>query len=311
MSMKKYLLVFFKGMLMGVADLVPGISGGTIALITGIYKDLIIALNNINLKNTILLFSTISILIKRPSHFFNNKKWKDLQNLKLRFIIFLAFGIITSILFFSKIILFLLDNFDKQLSSFFFGLILCSIVVLFKRIKKFNLIDIIILIISCFIINQITHFDFFKQEISLVYIFICGFICSSAMILPGISGSYILLILGAYHFILEKLNSLFDFNDDSYLFILFFICGALIGIIIFSRIIRYLLLRNEKRTMIVLIGFIFGTITNVLPVDLNENNVFISTYNFFYYDLQTLLFALSGFLLIFILNIISNKNETF
>ena len=207
-STNRYLFLTLKGMLMGIADLVPGISGGTIALITGVYKDLITAISNINIK------------------IFKESFSKKFKPNKFDVLFFLGFGIILSISIFSRLILFLLENYENQISSFFFGLIVCSIYILLKKNRNLKFIDVILMIITAVIINQIIENVTVNQQINYFYIFLCGFICSSAMILPGISGSYILLILGAYQFILEKLNSIFVTGSDSYIYVLNFIIGA-------------------------------------------------------------------------------------
>lgn len=270
---------------MGIADLVPGISGGTIALITGIYKDLITALNNLTFKNI-------------KFNFLRNSK----KN-KFDVLAFLAVGISFSILLFSSIILFLLDNYINEVSSFFFGLIISSVFILLNKIKGIKISDILILILSALIISQVLKLNSINQEITFAYIFICGFICSCAMILPGISGSYILLILGAYHFILKKLNTLFD--SDSYLYISSFIFGGAVGIITFSRIIKWLFKSYEKRTMIVMIGFIIGSVSKIIPNKNNQENIFLITYDFFSTSYSLFFFSLIGFLVIILLNKIS------
>ena len=284
-SIKNYLIIIVKGMLMGIADLVPGISGGTIALITGIYKDLITALNNLTFKNI-------------KFNFLKNSK----KN-KFDILAFLAVGISLSILLFSNIILFLLDNYINEVSSFFFGLIISSVFILLNKIKGIKISDILILVLSALIISQVLKLNSINQEITFAYIFICGFICSCAMILPGISGSYILLILGAYHFILKKLNTLFD--SDSYLYISSFIFGGAVGIITFSRIIKWLFKSYEKRTMIVIIGFIIGSVSKIIPNKNNQENIFLITYDFFSTSYSLFFFSLIGFLVIILLNKIS------
>ena len=284
-SIKNYLIIIVKGMLMGIADLVPGISGGTIALITGIYKDLITALNNLTFKNI-------------KFNFLKNSK----KN-KFDILAFLAVGISLSILLFSNIILFLLDNYINEVSSFFFGLIISSVFILLNKIKGIKISDILILVLSALIISQVLKLNSINQEITFAYIFICGFICSCAMILPGISGSYILLILGAYHFILKKLNTLFD--SDSYLYISSFIFGGAVGIITFSRIIKWLFKSYEKRTMVVMIGFIIGSVSKIIPNKNNQENIFLITYDFFSTSYSLFLFSLIGFLVIILLNKIS------
>lgn len=284
-SIKNYLIIIVKGMLMGIADLVPGISGGTIALITGIYKDLITALNNLTFKNI-------------KFNFLKNSK----KN-KFDILAFLAVGISVSILLFSNIILFLLDNYINEVSSFFFGLIISSVFILLNKIKGIKISDILILVLSALIISQVLKLNSINQEITFAYIFICGFICSCAMILPGISGSYILLILGAYHFILKKLNTLFD--SDSYLYISSFIFGGAVGIITFSRIIKWLFKSYEKRTMVVMIGFIIGSVSKIIPNKNNQENIFLITYDFFSTSYSLFFFSLIGFLVIILLNKIS------
>ena len=284
-SVKNYLIIIVKGMLMGIADLVPGISGGTIALITGIYKDLITALNNLTFKNI-------------KFNFLRNSK----KN-KFDVLAFLAVGISFSIILFSNIILFLLDNYINEVSSFFFGLIISSVFILLNKIKGIKISDILILVLSALIISQVLKLNSINQEITFAYIFICGFICSCAMILPGISGSYILLILGAYHFILKKLNTLFD--SDSYLYISSFIFGGAVGIITFSRIIKWLFKSYEKRTMIVMIGFIIGSVSKIIPNKNNQENIFLITYDFFSTSYSLFFFSLIGFLVIILLNKIS------
>ena len=284
-SIKNYLIIIVKGMLMGIADLIPGISGGTIALITGIYKDLITALNNLTFKNI-------------KFNFLKNSK----KN-KFDILAFLAVGISLSILLFSNIILFLLDNYINEVSSFFFGLIISSVFILLNKIKGIKISDILILVLSALIISQVLKLNSINQEITFAYIFICGFICSCAMILPGISGSYILLILGVYHFILKKLNTLFD--SDSYLYISSFIFGGAVGIITFSRIIKWLFKSYEKRTMVVMIGFIIGSVSKIIPNKNNQENIFLITYDFFSTSYSLFFFSLIGFLVIILLNKIS------
>ena len=276
---------------MGIADLIPGVSGGTIALITGVYRDLITALNNINFKNIF------------------NDLFKNFKFHKFDFLSVLILGIGLSIILFSNLILFLLENYNNQISSFFFGLIICSIYVLLKKIKHLKIYDIILLLFSGFIVYQLLKLNSYEQEINLTYIFICGFLCSSAMILPGISGSYILLILGAYKFLLEKLNTVFVVNSDSYLYLITFVSGAIFGVLTFSRFIKWLFKSFEDKTLIVLIGFILGSVANIIPSNETNDEVFINFYKFFTNDTSLIFWSLFGFLAIIIINTIGKKNE--
>ena len=285
-----YPIILLKGMLMGIADLIPGVSGGTIALITGVYKDLISALNNISLKN---IFKDLL---------------KNFKSNKFDFLSVLGLGITLSIILFSKLILFLLENYNNQISSFFFGLIICSVYVLLKKVKPIKILDIILLLFSSFIIYQLLKINAFEKEIDITYIFMCGFLCSSAMILPGISGSYILLILGAYQFMLKKLNTVFLNDSDSHLYIIAFVLGAISGVLIFSRVIKWLFKNFENKTLIVMIGFILGSVTKIIPYN-NKDQEIIGVYDFFISDMSLIFWAFLGFSVIIILNSISKKNE--
>ena len=244
---------------MGISDLIPGISGGTIALITGVYDDFISSLNNLKIKN-------IRSIIK--SDFF--LKFKEF---KFDFLIFLALGIISSILIFSKIISNLLINYPQEISSFFFGLILASIPFILKGIKVFSFNYLPFLIGSILLTSYLLGLNNVNGEISFIYIFICGFFCSCAMILPGISGAYILLIFSSYDFILEKLNIfLTDFNFNNFIWIGVFILGILTGILTFSRFVKYLLHKHKNKTIVSLSGLIIGSLPILIPFEITELN---------------------------------------
>ena len=259
MNKINYLIIYLKGMAMGISDLIPGISGGTIALITGIYDDFISSLNNLKIKN-------IRSIIK--SDFF--LKFKEF---KFDFLIFLALGIISSILIFSKIISNLLINYPQEISSFFFGLILASIPFILKGIKVFSFNYLPFLIGSILLTSYLLGLNNVNGEISFIYIFICGFFCSCAMILPGISGAYILLIFSSYDFILEKLNIfLTDFNFNDFIWIGVFILGILTGILTFSRFVKYLLHKHKNKTIVSLSGLIIGSLPILIPFEITELN---------------------------------------
>ena len=244
---------------MGISDLIPGISGGTIALITGVYNDFITSLNNLNIKNIKSIFNS-DIIFQIKKH-------------KFDFLIFLALGIISSILIFSKIISNLLVNYPQEINSFFFGLILASIPFILKGTKIFTLNNLAFLIGSILITSYLLGLNNINGEISLIYIFICGFFCSCAMILPGISGAYILLIFSSYDFILEKLNIfLTDFNFNDFIWIGVFILGILTGILTFSRFVKYLLHKHKNKTIVSLSGLIIGSLPILIPFEITELN---------------------------------------
>ena len=276
-----FLIIFFKGMLMGIADLVPGISGGTIAFITGIYEDLIEAINNINLN------------------IFNGDIASNFKKKKIDFLLILICGILFSIISFSKFLAYLLVNFNNELRSFFLGLVLYSIIILYRSIDKrrlLNISNLILLIFSIIISFMIFNSPSFDPAITNWYIFLCGIICSLAMILPGISGAYILIILGTYEFLIKKISD-FSAELDSITTIVIFGFGFLIGIIIFSRIIKYLLKSFKKQTFVTLIGLIIGSLPKILPIEANDNLSFFGNLTeFFLNNPSSIFFILIGVL---------------
>jgi putative membrane protein len=235
------LSVFLKGILMGICDLIPGISGGTIAFITGIYPRLINSVSNIPK----LLYSLVRL---------KNVK-KSLAEADLLFLSVLVLGILTAILLGSRAIKFLLDNYFNQTIAFFIGLVLASCLIIFKEIrshenknKLFGILGFVIGIVLCFAVPL-------EIEPSLLYVFLGGFIGISAMFLPGISGAFILLIMGLYEFIIDALH---DFNLK-YLFV--FGIGALLGAFIISKIISYLFKRNRCKILYFLLGLVLGALS--------------------------------------------------
>ena len=266
---------------MGIADLVPGISGGTIAFITGIYEDFIEALNNINLK------------------IFDGDLINQFTKKKFDFLLILISGILFSILSFSKLLTYLLTNFNIELRSFFLGLILVSIIILYRSINQIRLLQIqyiflmIFSILSSFMIFNLSSFE---PKVTVLYIFLCGVVCSLAMILPGISGAYILIILGTYEFLIDKISNLF-LDIDSIKIVCIFGFGFIIGIIFFSKFIKYLLLNFKKSTFVAIIGLIIGSLPRVLPMESNyDSSFFESLTEFFYKNPSSIFFILIGIL---------------
>ena len=264
---------------MGIADLVPGISGGTIAFITGIYEDFIEALNNINLK------------------IFDGDLINQFTKKKFDFLLILISGILFSILSFSKLLTYLLTNFNIELRSFFLGLILVSIIILYRSINQIRLIQvqyIFLLIFSILSSFMIFNMSSFEPKVTVLYIFLCGVVCSLAMILPGISGAHILIILGTYEFLIDKISNLF-LDIDSIKIVCIFGFGFIIGIIFFSKFIKYLLLNFKKTTFVTLIGLIIGSLPKVLPLESSyDSSFFESLTEFFYKNPSSIFFILIG-----------------
>ena len=281
MIIKNHLLLFLKGIAMGVSDLIPGISGGTVALLLGIYKNLIKSLKSIN-KKTLFYFLTLNY--NRLSH-----------QLNFKFLIPVFFGIMTSIIFFSKIISFLITDHKILLFSFFFGLIFFSSLKIIYDLKPKSSKSYLIIILGFSFGFFISLINPINTSDSFLSIFLSGFIAISAMLLPGISGSYILLIIGKYEFMLESISNLYLEN------ILIFSIGALLGILCFSKIIYWLLNKYYNTTIFFLSGLMLGALNKVWPWTYNEEIFFPMEYytvtgenNLFIYCL--LIFIFTGFI---------------
>ena len=246
---KEMFLIFLRGIFMGSADIVPGVSGGTIALITGIYERLIQAISNIK-------FSFVKPLLKGD---FTEFKTKLFEEIDFELFIPLILGIGIAFLTLAKVISYLLDTQTAYTFSFFLGLILASAYILYTKLDGINLKLIIITIIGIILSYIFVGLNPIAANHSLIVIFISGLIAICAMILPGISGSFLLLLLGQYQYMLNALNSL------NFVEIIVFVLGATIGILGFSKLLNYLLKNYESATMAFLIGIMIGTLR--LPIN--------------------------------------------
>ncbi len=259
MSKMNVLKLYLKGFLMGLCDLIPGISGGTIAFITGIYDKLIGEVNN----------------------FFHFRKfdWK--------FLLVLGIGIVSAILALSHLISYLLKYYMAFTMSFFFGLILASSKFIFSDIpiKKKNYwfgifgfsVGLLFLLLSPTIV--------FKP--SILYVILGGFLAISAMFLPGISGSFILLILGLYEYIITAVKT-FDYVSLSY-----FGVGVLIGAVVISRIIHFFLSRFKSQTLYFLFGLVIGSSLILVNKIAEVNNNYLDILSFSVFFLMGLIFSYS------------------
>lgn len=242
---KKYYSLTLKGLAMGAADVVPGVSGGTIAFISGIYEELINSIKSIDLQAFKLLFSK-----GIPSFWEKINGW---------FLFFLLLGIGISIVSLSKLILYLLENYPAMLWSFFFGLVIASAIYVGTTIKKWNIKLIAGVIGGTALAYFITIATPSQGPTELWFVFITGSIAICAMILPGISGSFIMLLMGMYEFILDALTSL------KISVILTFMAGAAIGIISFSHLLSWMLKKYHDLTIAILTGFMLGSLNKVWP----------------------------------------------
>jgi len=256
---KDFVFLYLKGMAMGAADVVPGVSGGTIAFITGIYEELLDTIKGFNLS-----------ILKSLRHDGIKSTW---QKTNATFLAVLFAGIFTSVISLAKGITFLLETYPVLLWAFFFGLIVASSVIIAKFIKKWSLNAIVSLLAGAAIAYYVTIAAPSQIPDGLIYIFLAGCIAICAMILPGISGSFILLLLGAYATVLGSISGLVDGlkATDSEMIISFgtnltvFAFGCLIGIIAFSNFLSWMFKKAYSMTMALLTGFMIGSLNKVWP----------------------------------------------
>ena len=272
-----YIKLFFKGVFMGIADAIPGVSGGTIALLLGIYEELISTISGLN----------FSLITKLKNNGFKSF-WESLNG---NFLITLVLGIGISLILFVKISANLLTSHPLYVWSFFLGLILATVYVIYKLIESWNLVNIIstLLMIAFSIILTSDSLNI-SDDTNLFYILICGIIASSAMILPGISGSLILVILGVYKILVEALDNL-DVKIISS-----FIVGAVIGVISFSKILKWLFNNYKSLAYSIMLGLVIGSIEKIWPwnksfsAELSNLDLFLSVS-----------LVILGFIIVFIL----------
>ncbi len=256
---KRSIGLALRGLAMGAADVIPGVSGGTIAFITGIYEELLETISNLNLG---------LIKIWRKEGF--KAVWKK-GNFSFLFALFA--GIIISIASLAMLIEYLLEHYAIQLWSFFFGLIIASVWLVGKSVKNWSLKPILGLVLGTIIAYTITVLPAVKDVTALPYIFISGAIAICAMILPGISGSFILLLLGAYSSILGAISGLITSLKDSQWVLVFdhgllltvFALGCLVGLISFSRLLNWAFKKEHDIIVAILTGFLIGSLNKIWP----------------------------------------------
>lgn len=296
-KLQDYIFIIFKGMGMGAADVVPGVSGGTIAFITGIYEELIASIKSFNpaLLKTLFKEGIVST-------------WKKVNG---AFLLSVLFGIFLSVISLAKVFKELLEIAPIMLWAFFFGLIIGSAVIVGKQITKWDIINILSLLAGIAAAFTITSLTPAQTPEEYWFIFLAGAVAICAMILPGISGAFILLIMGKYHFILDaiskmKLDVIFIFG-----------IGAVLGIVSFSNVISWLFKKFKNATTAILTGFMIGSLNKVWPwketlswtedshgilQPLYQRNILPSTYTELYGESNQLIFAgiliAAGFLIV-------------
>lgn len=242
----KNTIIAVKGFFMGAANVIPGVSGGTIALITGIYAEIIEALNS---------FMEPAIW-KALFHGKFKEFWKGIHG---TFLLSLAIGVVLSIFSLAKLMEFVLAHFPVQTWAFFFGLIIASSVIMFRGIKGWKASDCLWALLGAALGLVVCTLSPTETPDSWWFIFLCGAIAICTMILPGISGSFILVIFSKYDYIMSAVANL----DIPVLLV--FGAGCVIGILAFSKFLHWLLGRAERQTMTVLLGFVLGSLVKVWP----------------------------------------------
>lgn len=244
-NLLQYLVITLKGLAMGAADLVPGVSGGTIALISGIYEELITSINNIN----------FSIIKNWRAEGFK-AAWKKLNG---NFLLALFLGIGISVLSLAKLISWLLENQPVLLWSFFFGLVVASVFFVGKEIKKWNAGTIIMLLLGAAVAFYITTLPPSENTASTPYLFLSGALAICAMILPGISGAFILVLLGSFKTILDAVHE----RDIKIIAIVGL--GAIFGLLSFAKLLKWMFQHYKNLTLALLTGFIIGSLNKIWP----------------------------------------------
>jgi putative membrane protein len=314
----QYLIITAKGLAMGAADVVPGVSGGTIAFISGIYEELIETIHKLN----------VGFFISwKKNGFFN--AWKKYN---LGFLLALFSGVAISLLSLSKGITWALAHHPILVWSFFFGLVVASIFYIGKQIDRWRLKTILALIVAIALSYLITIAKPIGTSDSTWFLFFAGFIAIIAMILPGISGAFILLLLGAYKSIIGTLTQLSDgisgLDWDLFLNALVKLCvfglGAIVGLKVFSGVLNWLFKHHKNSTLAILTGFMIGALNKIWPwkevfefrinhagerVPFLEKSILPTNYGSDPLVFYAIIFMALGFLSIFMLEQIAmNKN---
>ena len=240
------LIVALKGFFMGAANVVPGVSGGTIALNTGIYKEIVDALGSLTQKET------WKALFKGDFKGF----WKQVHG---TFLFWLAIGVVLSVFSLAKLMTYVLEHHPVQTWAFFFGLIVASAILMFKDIKGWGIREILFTLGGVALGLVVCTLSPTETPDNWLFIFLCGAIAVCTMILPGISGSFILVIMGKYDFIMQAIA------DLDWPVLIVFGLGCVVGILAFAKFLHWLLGRFEKQTMLVLLGFVLGSLVKVWP----------------------------------------------
>lgn len=242
----KDIIVALKGFGMGAANVIPGVSGGTIALLTGIFGRIIGSLN------ALMEITTWKLLLRGDFRGF----WQRIDG---RFLAALAAGVLLSVFSLARLMEYVLLHHPVQTWGFFFGMIAASAVVMLTEIKGWRMSDAGWAVLGLVLGLAVCTLSPTRTPDELWFVFLCGVLAVCTMILPGVSGSFILLILGKYDYIMNAIGS---FNGPV---LIVFAAGCAVGILAFSKFLHWLLARCERQTLLVLVGFVIGSLVKVWP----------------------------------------------
>ena len=234
-----------KGWAMGAANVIPGVSGGTIAFVTGIYEELIHSIKSFDA-------TAVGLLLGGRFRAFA-------RHINLGFLVAIFLGVAISVFSLAFLLTWLFENEEFYTMSFFFGLILASVVVVGKQVKRWNATPVISLLAGTGIAVALAFFEPATENTSMFYVFLCGIAAVCSMILPGLSGSYILLIMGNYVLILNAVEEL-DFG-----LLLPLLVGCVVGLILFSHLLDFVFRRAHDATVALLTGFVLGSLLIIWP----------------------------------------------
>ena len=250
--MKDFIYNFLKGMGMGAANVIPGVSGGTIALITGIFERLINSIKSFNLTALKLFFTG---------------KWKAFaEHVDLKFLVAVFLGIAAAILSVAKLFKFLFENYPVYIWAFFFGLIIASIYYVGRTVNKWNLGSILFFVIGTGIALLIAFGTPAQENHNFLYLILCGVVGTCSMILPGLSGSYVLLLMGNYEYVMiDAVNLLTTSPWEGIKILIPVVIGAVIGLLAFAHLLSWIFKNFHDQTVALLTGFILGSTPIIWP----------------------------------------------
>ena len=268
---------FIKGMVIGIANIIPGVSGGTLALILNIYEPLIEGIHNISWNTVVKFFKLFTF--KKEAY---NEFGQEMKSIRFGLLVLVLAGAGLSILLFSSLMTFLIQNYQAPTFGFFFGLIIISIVIPLNMIKKINFKVVLALVIAIVLIVGLSMMETDESKIEkeeqkimmdetgvveegdnsaldYAYLVLCGAVAMSTMIVPGVSGSFVLLLMGKYFDVLKAVSSL------NIPILGAFAIGAILGLLLFSRFLNYLLKNHHDTTMGFLTGLVIGSLWAIWP----------------------------------------------